>query len=289
MKRLLRIAGVVLIALASIAAVAGVTLYVVSERFIHRTYAVALEPPIDIPTDAASIAEGERLAHIRGCNGGCHGKKGVGGRVWDEGWLAGHAMAPDIAKVARTYSTPELARVIRRGVRANGESVQIMPSPMFYHLSDADLGRIIAFLRSTPVTDANAYAFNAGPMWRWQMAKGEWTAYPDDIAKMGARIAPADPADSLHYGEYLARTSCSECHGDDLAGHDGTPNLTVAAAYAPADFSKLMRTGVALGGRELELMSDVARTRFHYFTDSEIEALHAFLRHRAEGTGPSSP
>ena len=131
MKRLLRIAGVVLIALASIAAVAGVTLYVVSERFIHRTYAVALEPPIDIPTDAASIAEGERLAHIRGCNGGCHGKKGVGGRVWDEGWLAGHAMAPDIAKVARTYSTPELARVIRRGVRANGESVQIMPSPMF--------------------------------------------------------------------------------------------------------------------------------------------------------------
>lgn len=277
------------VALLSIAAVAGVVLYVVSERFIHRTYDVALEPSIDVPTDAASIAEGERLARIRGCNGGCHGKDGVGGRVWDDGWLAGHAMAPDIAKVAREYSTPQLARVIRRGVRPNGESVQIMPAPMFYHLSDADLGRIIAFLRATPVTDANAYALHAGPMWRWQMANGDWTAYPDDIAKMGARIAPADAADSVHYGEYLARTSCTECHGLDLAGQDGTPNLTVAAAYSPADFSTLMRTGVALGGRELRLMSDVARSRFHYFTDTEIEALHAFLRNRAQGVAAKAP
>jgi len=36
-------------------------------------------------------------------------------------------------------------------------------------------------------------------------------------------------------------------------------------------------------------MSDVARTRFHYFTDSEIETLHAYLRHRAEAMGRASP
>lgn len=34
----------------------------------------------------------------------------------------------------------------------------------------------------------------------------------------------------------------------------------------------------ALGGRELGLMADVARSRFAYFTDAEIQALHAFLR-----------
>jgi mono/diheme cytochrome c family protein len=194
-------------------------------------------------------------------------------------------MAPDLALVARTYSTAELARVIRHGVRPNGEGVEIMPSPMFYHLSDADLGRIIAFLRSAPVTDRNTYAFNAGPLWRWQMATGEWLSWPDDIAELGPRMAAPSADDVLHFGEYLARTSCSECHGDKLEGGADTPNLTVAAAYAPDDFTKLMRTGVPLGGRDLHLMSAVARQRFSHFTDAEISALHAYLRQRAQ---PSS-
>ena len=157
-----------------------------------------------------------------------------------------------------------------------------MPSPMFYHLSDADLGRIIAFLRSTPVTDKHTYAFSAGPVWRWQMASGEWAPWPEDIAALGPRMAAPTEGDTLRIGEYLARTSCTECHGDKLEGGGPTPNLTVAAAYSPEDFMKLMRTGSALGGRELHLMSQVARTRFTHFTDAEIAALHAFLLKRAQ-------
>ena len=38
-----------------------------------------------------------------------------------------------------------------------------------------------------------------------------------------------------------------------------------------------MRTGVALGGRELGLMSDVSRGRFVHMTDDELNALHAVL------------
>lgn len=279
-RRILRIVGFLCAVTATLAVASAAVVYVISERVIHRKYDVALAPPIAIPTDAASVAEGERLAHIRGCNGSCHGER-VGGHSWDEGWFAGRAMAPDLALAARTYSTAELERVIRRGVRANGEGVEIMPSPMFYHLSDEDLGRIIAFLRSAEVTDKRIYAFDAGPKWRWQMVTGEWLPWPEDIAGLGPRMPAPSPDDTLRFGEYLARTSCSECHGDRLEGGPGTPNLTVAAAYSIEDFTKLMRTGVALGGRELRLMSDVARARFSHFNDTEIGALHAYLRSRA--------
>ena len=286
--RFVRVAGYLCSFVVAAAVVSAIVVYVISEHVIHRKYDVALDPPIEIPTDAASIAEGGRLARIRGCNGGCHGDK-IGGHAWDEGLLAGHAMAPDLALVSRNYSTAELTRIIRHGVRTNGEGVEIMPSPMFYNLSDADLGRIIAFLRSTPVTDKNTYAFNAGPIWRWQMATGEWVPWPEDIAALGPRMAAPAEGDALRVGEYLARTSCTECHGDKLEGGGQTPNLTVAAAYSPEDFTTLMRTGSPLGGRELHLMAEVARTRFTHFTAAEIAALHAFLRNRAQPPASRSP
>ncbi len=39
-----------------------------------------------------------------------------------------------------------------------------------------------------------------------------------------------------------------------------------------------MREGVALGGRELRLMSRVARGRFSAFTEQELDALFAYLQ-----------
>jgi cytochrome c553 len=279
--RAAKVLGYVAASLIAAAIVAALGIYIVSERVIHHRYAISTEPPIDVPTDAASIAEGERLARIRGCNGGCHGKR-VGGHAWDDGWREGRAMAPDLALVARNYSTAELVHVIRNGVRPNGEGVEIMPSPMFYHLSDADLGRIIAFLRSEPVTDAHTYTFEPGPHWRWQMATDEWAPWAPEIATLGPRLAPPPADDPVRLGEYLARTSCTECHGNTLEGQGGTPNLSVAAAYAPADFVRLMRTGVALGERDVGLMGEVARGRFAHFTDAEIAALHVYLQHRAQ-------
>ncbi len=56
----------------------------------------------------------------------------------------------------------------------------------------------------------------------------------------------------------------------------------MAAAYDPADFEKLLRTGVAAGDRRLGLMSASAPGRFNVLTTGEIAALHAYLRARAE-------
>ena len=93
------------------------------------------------------------------------------------------------------------------------------------------------------------------------------------------RLAVRDTSDHITFGKYLALTSCSECHGLDLRGNPdrSTPNLGIAATYSEEDFARLMRTGKALGDRELRLMSDVARGRFSHLTAGEIKALHTYL------------
>ena len=55
-----------------------------------------------------------------------------------------------------------------------------------------------------------------------------------------------------------------------------------------------MREGIAIGDRELEMMSGVARGRFAYFTEDELSDLYAFLRDMsaraiAEGSGTVTP
>jgi hypothetical protein len=54
------------------------------------------------------------------------------------------------------------------------------------------------------------------------------------------------------------------------------------AAYTRENFNRLMRTGKALGDRELRAaMSRVARRRFSRFTDAEIADLYDYLVARA--------
>lgn len=185
-RRILRGLGVVAAVAAGLAFVAAAYVYVASERVIHRQYEAPLEP-VTVPTDPASIVQGKRLATIRGCYGGCHGE-GIEGKVWVDDFREGRAVAPNLTAVAHDYSPAELARVIRYGVRPNGEGVQIMPSPMFYHPSEADVGRIIAFLRSVPRVEGHPYEFRPGLHTRWMIARGEWLPWPEDIGMMGPRM-----------------------------------------------------------------------------------------------------
>lgn len=279
-RRLLGRAGLMLAALALLAAA---IVYGLSERALRRVWDVPLAT-VSVPTDAAAIAEGRRLATIRGCANGCHGKPGIGGAVFDDDRWYGRLVAPNLGDAVRRYSDAELARVIRHGIKRDGSAVQVMPSDMFAQLDDADLGAIIAFLRAEPAVEHALPASTTGPLLRWQLAFGAPGA-----SFAAARIdhaAPHPPKpradDARAWGRYLAHSTCTECHGADLRGiHEAgfhTPPLVAVAAYPLEDFRQLMRTGVALGGRTLnDLMTRVARERTSRFTDAEIDALHAYL------------
>ncbi len=277
MKRALRWLRNGLLALIGLILLGATVVYVQSERIAKRTYDRALEP-VSVPSDSASIAEGMRLATIRGCMNGCHGE-GIGGRVFmDEPALA-RIVAPDISRVIQAYSNEALARLLRFGIKRDGTSSMVMPASMLYHLTDDDLGAIIAFLRSQPITDGPETSIRVGPMGRVGVVAGMFKPAVDFDHAM-ERVDLSDPADMIAHGRYLALTACTECHGNDLRGwpSEGVPSLALVAAYSHDEFDTLMRTGVAKGDRELDLMALVSQTRFSHFTPEEVNALHAYLQ-----------
>lgn len=273
--RALKIVGWVLLAFIAVMGVAYGYVYVASERTLNKTYDVPLSTFV-APTDPGLLAEGERLARIGGCIG-CHGRELEGGVFLDIPWFA-RVTAPDLTRIAAAYTDAELERAIRKGVRRDGRGVWAMPSPMFAHLSDEHLGAVIAYIRSVPARGGPDTRIQLRLMGRMLVFKGEAPSLVEEIPA-DARPWSPDSNDALDFGRYLALTACSECHGSDLRGSPhGAPTLAMVVAYSPEAFARLMRDGIALGERELRMMSGVARNRFVHFTDGELTALHTYLQ-----------
>lgn len=261
-------------------AVAGV--YALSERVMRRGYEAAEVALPSLPTDDASIAEGVRLAKIRGCYDGCHGEAFSGDEPFAEagllGFLFGTFIAPDLTVLAAEHTDEELEAAIRQGVRVNGRGAMAMPSDMFQWLSDEDLALILAAVRVQPVGEGPATRVAPGPLARFFILEGTFAPAASRIDR--ARRPPArTPTEPAALGAYLASTVCTECHGLDLRGsEDGfTPPLAVVVGYSREHFGRLMATGVPANEAELGLMAVVARSRFAHFTDAEADALYAYL------------
>jgi mono/diheme cytochrome c family protein len=266
------------IGLGSLIAVALIAIYGLSEYQLRRRYDVAAAP-ITIPTDSATLAHGRHVALTRGC-GGCHGQNYAGKVLFDEAMLA-RIVPPNLTRIVRQYTDAELARAIRHGVRQNGTSVAVMPSSMLYHLSDADLAALIAYLRSIPAAESNLPEPSMRLLARVGLVMGQYHTEASAIDHDAPRVPEAVDGDLESRGLYLAKTSCSECHGLNFEGGNGgpspTPALTVVQAYSAEEFSRLMRDGVPRDGRKLRLMGDVARDRFANFSDAEVAAMYAYL------------
>jgi cytochrome c553 len=277
MKRLLRWIGRTLVGLSVLGLVVYAVVYVRSEQILRRTYDVP-RVTLSIPTDAASIIEGRRLAIVRGCFGGCHGRQAEGRVMIDEPMIA-RIVAPNLTAATRRYSDPQLAVMIRNGVRPDGRSMVVMPSEAFVGLDDHDLVRIIAFLRTLPAVAGPGASVSLGPLGRVGLAAGQFKLAAQLIAD--SVQPPAAIGDEAVRGRYLARTVCSGCHGTHLRGDSNpdftSPNLGVVAAYSPDAFARLLRTGQALGGRNLGTMGPWSRQHLSNLTDAEIAALYRYL------------
>lgn len=268
------------IALAIVAVVilAVVVVYGGSEWKLRAKHDVALTP-IAVPTDAASIEEGGRLAKLFGCRG-CHGANSEG-RVWDSPpWFVASVVPPAIARKIAGYSDSELLRLIRHGIRKDGTSVLIMPTVAHRFIADDDAGKLIGWLRTLkPGPKDVLQQTRYGPLGRFGILTGQFT--PSFQAEtVAARTRPAE------VGRYYYDAICSECHklGAPNTTDSGAvaPALaTMAASYSPEDFRKLLRTGASPSGRDLGLMKEITEEATYAMTDSEITATHDYLRGEA--------
>jgi len=262
--------------IAAIVAIALVVLYGGSEYMLRGRHPLAGKA-LTLPTDSASLAEGQHLVLLRGCFG-CHGEGGKGGAFFDEPNIA-TIVAPNLTKAFATYSDAELDGIIRHGVRPNGRALLGMPSAAFTRLRDEDLARMTAFIRSVPPSDGPGPSVSVGPLGRLGLLTGQFSVATKLVAEVANAPVQSVP-DSLVEGSYLAHTICTECHGPNLEGDPGfaVPALAIAATYTWPEFETLMRTGKARGNRELKLMSEVARGRFSQFTPTELQALFSYLK-----------
>ena len=278
MQRALRWAGYGLLGLLVPIAVGYAAVHVKSSRGLARTYA-AKPVPIAVPSDPASIEEGRRLATVFECYGGCHGLSAEGMVMFDQP-LIGTIVAPDLTHAVRAYTDAQLEAVIRQGLRPDGTAVFVMPSEAFRAISDADLGRIIAFLRSLPEAHGAAPAIRLGPLGRLGMALGKFRTEGEIIPTSAFPSAPADAA--LLKARDLAIPACGHCHGPDLKGRSNpeftSPDLAVAKAYTLEQFRDLLRTGRPLGGRVLPTMGPAAQRNLSHLTDGEVASLHAYFQ-----------
>jgi mono/diheme cytochrome c family protein len=271
MRLLIRIVA----GLAIAALVAGVVLWFASGRVLHRHYDVALRP-LQLPRDAGSVAEGARLATLVGCRS-CH-NEGRGGAWEPVDWSYGRVAPPAFPEMAARYSDAELARLIQHGVRKDGTSVFVMPSWSQRWLADRDVARIIAWMRTLKPSPADSPLETwFGPKARWQMLTGSL----QPSAQVETVAAADRPADA---GRYFVHALCFECHElhRPHAGEHLAPALApMAASYDPADFRKLLHTGVGAGGRDVGFMGTIARENLHALSDAEIDQIHAYLKAEA--------
>lgn len=271
-----RIALRLALAIGAILLLGALIFYAASEYVIRRDHHI---PPVAIivPHDTASIAEGKRLATLLGCPS-CHGDGK--GAVWTpvDNWY-GRVAPPAIARRLADYSDAEVARLIRHGVTKQGATLFVMPTWSERNLADDDLGRVIAWARTLkPSADDSLVETSWGPKARWQMLTGD--LHPSAVAdSIAPRTRPADT------GRYFTQTLCAECHdlhADRSKDGEAVPALApVAAAYGDADFHRLLRTGVAAGGRKLGLMTTIVGENLHALSDDEIAAIHRYLEGEA--------
>jgi cytochrome c553 len=283
-KKFLKWTGFVVAGLVVVLCIAAAYIYFASERVLGREHAIIAEHVASLPTDAVArnveVAEGKRLARVVGCTH-CHGETLTGFVPLDIPNVA-RFVAPNVTQLAPQYSDAELATLIRRGIRRNGTATLFMPSEMLVHLSDADLARVIAYVRTVPPADGILGKTEVRPIGRMILALGQFKTGPDAAAGIQSADIALDPADAMSRGRYLVMNACSECHGQDLAGREDahSPPLTVAKTYSAEDFARLMHDGIALGGRRTELMSPTAVARFAALTADEVASMYAFLKAR---------
>lgn len=291
MRAILKWAGIILGALIGLLIFCILALYGLGQMRLNKKYA-ALSQTVILPSDAASLQEGKRIFQYRGCEA-CHGEH-LQGLVYLENPAIGQVITPNLSSgaggIGAQRSDADLLRAIRHGLRPDGSPLLFMPSTEFYFLSDTDLGKVVAYVRSLPPVDnkmpPSALSFSGFLVMNLTQAI---TFLPAELIPHDQSAPPApQPGLSLAYGEYLA-LSCKVCHGLGLSGGEipafpaewpATSNLTSGLGsrlpgWGEKGFIDIMRSGEKHGRRINP--NYMPWKSYRHMTDLELRAVYLYL------------
>lgn len=290
--RILKIIGLILLGLIGIVILLVAGIYLLSERRLHTAYSIQPEE-VAIPTDQDAIDFGSHTSVIRGCVD-CHGPDLGGRAVIDDpvvGLIASANLTSGEGGIGGRYTDEDWVRALRHGVAPDGEPLVLMPAWEFYHLSDEDLGALIAYLKTIPPVDRSQPPIKLTLVTRTLFLAdqiGTPLLSAEVLDHTGPRPAAPSPGATAEYGEYLAIV-CTGCHGPQLSGGPipGAPaswppprNLTPGGelgGWAAEDFILTMRTGVTPSGSTLD-PEYMPWPTFSQMTDDELRAVFAYLQ-----------
>lgn len=290
MKKILKILGMTLGALVLLVGLGVAGLYAWTGAAIgKRTTPDTHE--FRAPRDSASVARGEHVLRALAKCSDCHTEDLGGGTMIDDpafGTIATANLTSGKGGIGATYTDADWERSIRHGKAPDGRRLLIMPSHDYQHLSDEDLGALVAYLRSLPPVDRERVPTRVGPVARALYAAGQMPLFPADLITHGLAPVPAVPIDStVAYGKYIGDVGCAGCHGAGYGGGKipGTPpdfpptaNLTPTGIghYTFEQFASVLRTGTRPDGTQLHPMMPIAATKL--MTDVEMAAVWKYLQ-----------
>lgn len=284
MRPFLKWTGILVGIVLLLAIVAGGGLFVMGGSKFAGPNDLAAEP-LTVTGDSAQLAWGAHIAATHGCPA-CHGAT-LGGDVLVEA-PPFRAVASNLTSgrggVGARLDVAGWERAIRHGVGVDGRALLIMPSEIYTNLSDEDAAALIAYLRSVPPVDHDLPATKIKPLGRIIAGTGKLPTAVDLIGTAKPHRPGTPPvAATLEYGEYRASTLCAGCHGPRLEGAQPAdpssppaPPLMNAATWSLDQFRTALRTGMT-PTRQLD-DSYMPYTVTANLTDTEIEALHMYLR-----------
>lgn len=290
MKGFLRFLGYAVAGVLVLAIVGVAGLY----AWTNKQLAVIVPVPtheFTAPTGDSVVARGEHVTKAIAKCADCHGDD-YGGKVLVSDPAIGTVYVPNITAGRggrlTAMTDADIERAIRHGVSKDGRRLIIMPANEYQHLSDDDVGAIIAYLRTVAPVDRDSVETNFGPLARALYAAGKMPWFPSTKVTHAAEVVPAVTVDStIAYGRYLALGGCSGCHGENYAGGPiaGAPpdwpsasNLTPTglAAYDYASFAHVLSTGERPDGTRLHPVMPVQATKL--MTPVEMTAVWKYLQ-----------
>ncbi len=290
MKKFFKWFGIVLGSLLGLIVFVFLGLAMKGNSMLKKTYDVQVET-IPIPTDAEAIARGEHWVKAE-CIG-CHGDNLSGGSFFEAPFATINAKNLTSGKggAGTEFADADWIRALRHGVSPESHSLLIMPSHTFRFFSDADMGDIIAYLKSAPPVDNETSEPSFNILGKAMLGAGLF----GDAVVVAEKIINDEVSDPSYppagvtpeYGQYLVNVSgCQDCHGVDLSGGKSAdpsainaPNLTSGGeliAWKEDDFIKAIRTGLTPTNRQLD-PAQMPWEHFKYFSDDELKAIWAYL------------